>query len=191
MLDREYVDGEISFAWDHPTSQYLPSQLRRELDHARCFTEVVHGASVLYNLYLGEMDPRRVEVVEGCEALLGEWLKLLADRRGHLEEWNRDDFWKLLYVKQYVPSIGTKAFVDEWCRRVLSGNPAALRGAPGTRDLIFGRESQIKGQLARCTNRRSREMWNGEAGLGRLDFRWSNARILLQDIAAGLAGGHA
>lgn len=191
MLDRDYVDAEVAFAWDHTASQDLPSHLHRELDHARCFSEVMHGASIFYNLYLSEMDPRREEVVEGCEALLGEWLKLLSDRRGHLAEWYRDDFWKLLYARQYVPSVGTKAFVDEWCRRVLSGDAGKLRGATGTRDLIFSRESQIKGALARSTNRRSREMWNGEAGLGRLDFRWSNARILLQDIAAGLAGGRA
>jgi hypothetical protein len=191
MLNRDYVDSEAPFAWNHQASQDLPSHLHRELDHAQCFSEVMHGASVLYNLYLGEMDPRREKVVEDCEAVLVQWLKLLSDRRGRLAQWNQDDIWKLLYARQYVPSVGTKAFADEWFRRVLNEDPARLRGATGTRELIFSREAQVKGALARCTNRRSREMWNGEAGLGRFDFRWSNARILLQDIAAGLAGGRA
>ena len=81
--------------------------------------------------------------------------------------------------------------MDEWCRRVLSGDPAKLRGAEDTKVLMFDRESLIKGALARCTNRRAREMWRGDAGMGRLDFRWSNARVILRDVAAGLAGGHA
>ena len=74
---------------------------------------------------------------------------------------------------------------------MLSADPATLRGAESTKELIFSREAQIKGALARCNNRQSRGMWKGDAGLGRLDFRWSNARVLLRDIAAGLAGDRA
>ena len=88
-----------------------------------------------------------------------------------------------------MPTTPTRLFIDEWCRRVLTGNPAKLRDGEGTKDLIFNRESMIKGTLARCTNRRSREMWRGDAGLGRLDYRWSNAQVILRDVAAGLAGG--
>ena len=47
--------------------------------------------------------------------------------------------------------------------RVVSGEPRRLQGADDTRELIFSRERQIKGALARCGNRRSREMWRGES----------------------------
>lgn len=191
MLDPDYVDAVAEFAWNHPASQQTPVELRREIKHARCFSEVVHGASILYNLYLGELDPHRDEVVEDCEARLKDWLGVIGERRQKLLKWDLVDFWKLLAERLYQPSMATRLFVDEWCRRVLSADPTTLRGAESTRELIFSREAQIKGALARCNNRRSREMWNGEAGLGRLDFRWSNARVILRDIAAGMVAGHA
>lgn len=191
MLDRDYVDAGAEFAWEHPASQQAPMELRRQIEHARCFSEVMNGAAILYNLYLGELDPRRDSVIENCDDMLEDWLGLITERRQPLLNWDREDFWKLLSERLYVPSTATRLFVDEWCRRVLSGNPTTLRGAESTKELIFSREAQIKGALARCNNRRSREMWKGDAGLGRLDFRWSNARVVLRDIAAGLAGDHA
>ena len=109
------------------------------------------------------------------------WEKALAD-------WDREDFWRLLAQRGYTPRGHTRPFVEEWCLRVVSGEPRRLQGADDTRELIFSRERQIKGALARCGNRRSREMWRGEAGLGRMDFRWTNASVVLADIAAGLAG---
>jgi hypothetical protein len=191
MLDREYDDADAGFAWEHPAAQQVPAALRREIDHAWAFSVVMHGPAILYNLYLGELEPRRANVVEYCEELLAEWLGLVAARRDELLAWDRDDFWQLLLARQLVPSLNTQYFVNEWCGCVLEGDAAMLRAADRTRDLIFARETQVKGALARCTNRRSREMWNGEAGLAQFDFRWSNARVILRDVAAGLAGDHA
>jgi hypothetical protein len=191
MLDRDYVDADANFAWEHPAAQQAPVDLRRQIGHARCFSEVMHGAAILYNLYLGELDPRRDSVITDCDAMLQDWLGGIGNRRQPLLNWDREDFWRLLDERRYVPSATTRLFVDEWCRRILSGDPATLRAAESTKELIFSREAQIKGALARCNNRRSREMWRGDAGLGRMDFRWSNARVILRDIAAGLAGGHA
>ena len=67
----------LAFAWDHPSVASSPPELARELNHARCFSEVMNGAAILYNLYLAEMDPRREEIVEGCTGLLDEWLALI------------------------------------------------------------------------------------------------------------------
>jgi hypothetical protein len=191
MLDRDYVDADAAFAWEHPASHQAPVELRRQIEHARCFSEIIHGTAILYNLYLGELDPRRDSVIENCDAMLEDWLGLIRERYLPLLNWDREDFWKLLDEQMYVPSPATRFFVDEWCRRVLSGKPTTLRTAESTKEFIFLREAQIKGALARCNNRRSREMWKGDAGLGRMDFRWSNARVVLRDIAAGLVGGHA
>lgn len=191
MLDRDHEDADAAFAWEHPASQIVPVGLRREIEHARCFSEVMNGAAILYNLYLAELDPRRDSVIDECGAMLQEWVELITARRQALVNWDRNDFWKLLGEKLHVPSTPTRLFVDEWCRRVLSADPATLRGAERTKELIFSRETQIKGTLARCNNRRSREMWKGDAGLGRMDFRWSNARVILRDVATGLAGDRA
>jgi Family of unknown function (DUF6361) len=191
MLDRDFVDVDPGFVWDHPTSQQASGELLREIEHARCFSEVMYGAEILYNLYLGELEPRRNSVIQNCTSLLKDWIESIGERRRELLNWDREDFWKLLGQQLYLPSAGTRLFIDEWCHRVLSGNPRTLRGAESNKELIFSRETQIKGALARCNNRRSREMWKGEAGLRRLDFRWSNAHEVIRDVATSMAGGHA
>jgi hypothetical protein len=189
MLD--HADADADFAWEHQASEQSPIDLKRQINHARCFSEVMYGAAILYNLFLGELEPRRENVIEDCDTILNDWLDLIEDRRQSLSEWDRQDFWKLLTERLYVPTTATRLFVDMWCSRVLNGYPKELRAAAGIKELIFGREAQIKGPLARCSNRRAREMWRGDAGLGRMDFRWSNARVVLRDIASGLAGGNA
>jgi hypothetical protein len=191
MLDHAFADADAEFVWEHPASQQAPVALHRQIEHARRFSEVMHGAAILYNLYLGELDPRRDSVVENCSALLQDWLRLIGEQHESLLNWDRADFWELLIQRSYTPSPATRLFVDEWCRRVLDGNPTTLRGSESTKRLIFDREAQIKGVLARCNHRRPREMWKGDAGLGRLNFRWPNVRVVLRDIAAGLEGGHA
>jgi len=191
MLDRDYIDAYAEFVWEHPASQQAPVELRRQIEHARCFSEVMNGAAILYNLYLAELDPRRDSVIEDCEARLEVWLDLLKQRRLALMNWEREDFWMLLAQRMYMPSIATRLFVEGWCHRVLDGDLPRLRSAEGTKEFIADREWDIKRHLARFSSRRSREIWRGDAGLGRLEFRWSNARVVLRDIAAGLAGDHA
>jgi|SRR5271163_80895 len=191
MLDQDFVDADAEFAWAHLASQQLPNELQRQIEHARSFSEVIYGAAILYNLFLGELDPRRDDVIKNCEAMLEEWFALLSERLEALANWDREDFWKLLSEQMKPPSIATRQFVEAWCRRVLRGNPATLRADEDAKRLIFNREAEIKGALARCNNRRSREMWRGDAGLSQVGFRWSNARALLRDISDGLVGGHA
>jgi len=194
LIDREYEDADAGFAWEHSASQQAPITLLRQIEHARCFSEIMNGAAILYNLYLGELDPRREAVIDDCEGILQDWLELIEERFPALLDWgrNREDFWKLLDEREYVPSLQTRTFVDEWSRRVLSGDATKLRASESTKELIKNREVQIKGTgKARFTSLTSRERWRGEAGLGRLDFRWQSARVILRDISDGLAGAHA
>jgi hypothetical protein len=191
LLDHDYVDVDAEFIWTHPASQQAPIGLQRKINHARCFSEVMHGAAILYNLFLGELDPIRDEVIKSCETMLDEWFALLSGRHQALATWDREDFWNLLSERMKPPSFAAHQFVEAWCNLVLSGNVARLRADEGAKRLIFNREAEIKGALARCNNRRSREMWRGDAGTGRLGFRWSNARVLLRDISGGLVGEHA
>jgi hypothetical protein len=191
LLDRDYIDADVEFAWMHPATRQAPAELQQQLEHARCFSEIMHGAAILYNLFLGELEPHRDEVIKDCIARLQEWIELITNRHDVLTNWDRQEFWTLLARNNNAPSIATRAFVEEWCGLVLDRGPGQLRDTVNAKTLIFNREIQIKGALARCENRRSGEMWRGDAGLGRLDFRWSNARLILRDVAAGLAGDHA
>jgi Family of unknown function (DUF6361) len=47
------VDGG-EFPWDHPKAPSFPESLKVPLQHARLFSEVMHGAALLYNLMLAE-----------------------------------------------------------------------------------------------------------------------------------------
>ena len=190
MLDRDYVDAQAEFAWDHESATNAPPELQWQIDHARSFSEVMNGAAILYNLYLAELEPHREGIVQSCQELLEMWLALMSARRQELLAWDRADFWNLMAQQGYQPRGTTRPFVDEWCSRALS-DPASLRGAEATKALIAKREGQIKGGLARFDNRRAREVFRGDAGLGRMDYRWSNARVMLRDIADGLRGAHA
>src|SRR5207249_11008427 len=91
---------------------------------------------------------------------LTDWLALMSARRQKLLAWDRADFWKLLEQRTYIPRGTTRPFVEEWWRRTLSDDPAKLRAAETTKELISRREAQIKGTLARFDNRRrARSGW--------------------------------
>jgi hypothetical protein len=59
------------------------------------------------------------------------------------------------------------------------------------RQLIRIREGSLKGKLARLENRDALRNWNGAAGAGRLDYRWRQAKTIIDDILVGQKGSHA
>ena len=192
LLDKPFVDEDVSFAWEHSVPAGATGDLQRQLQHARCFSEVFHGAAVLYNLLLADIEPKRPVVHEKLAPMWAEWVGLVEQNRARLAAWDRQEFWNLLAAADYVPSTPTRAFVNEWASFVLTGPAERLRTLDAARTLIFNREFSIKGKaLARCKTERAREKWSGDAGLTRMDYRWSTARTMLQDIAAGLKDSHA
>jgi hypothetical protein len=55
--------GDIAFPWEHPHCAKLPPKLREILGHAHNFSEVMHGAPLLYNLILAEQAHRKEGVI--------------------------------------------------------------------------------------------------------------------------------
>jgi hypothetical protein len=53
------------------------------------------------------------------------------------------------------------------------------------RELIRHRERQTKGALARLHNERALERWSGASSLGRLTYRWDQAKAIVLDILRG------
>lgn len=193
LADQQFKDADADFAWEHPgVKRGIRPELQREVDHARCFSEVINGATILYNLFLAELDPPRTAVIEPTEQLFGDWLQVMSERSDAHHAWDRQDFWRLLATRGYVASTPTRTFIDTWFQFALSGSPVSLRRDESARSLIFNRETSIKGQaLARCRSSRAREKWQGDAGLGRLEYRWFNVRVILRDIMGGLGESHA
>jgi hypothetical protein len=173
------------FAWEHPHCAELPLKLREILDHARNFSEVMHGAPLLYNLILAEQAHQKDGVGKYRRAF-GEWGKSLAERSRVLAQWDRKRFWEL--VRSVNPRITgpTYEFINSWWDRALAGDAARLCDSPAARLSIRDRERRLKKSLARIDNPRAQELWAGDSGTAQLEFRWFISQRLLADILDGL-----
>lgn len=191
FLQENTRGSRSDFAWDHPATDHVPATLKRKIEYARIFSEVLYGAPIIYNLGLARMAPPKDQVIADCLELLDGWRQILDDRQAALASLEIDDFWAFVHECDCRPTMLTKAFVERWF--AIASDPArrkTLGDDTSVRDLVFAREQQIKGQLARSLpdNRRAREIWQGGAGLGRLIYRWDTAATYLSDIADALNG---
>lgn len=80
---------DANFAWELTLS--LPANLKRWLDHGRNFSEVMHGAQLLYNLYLAQMR-QWSEKIEQYEAVYALWCDKISVRQEVLRTWDTVDF---------------------------------------------------------------------------------------------------
>lgn len=87
LVDREYEAGTSSFPWQHPRFGEFAAHLQTQLRHARNFSEVIHGASLLYNLMLAEA--REVgELEELYREKLQAWSSELERMQHDLTDWD-------------------------------------------------------------------------------------------------------
>ena len=158
-----------------------------QLGHAQNISEIMHGAALLYNLILAELTSKD-ELEQEYRTKLSEWTTIVAGRDEYLRSWSRGDAWVCVESEGgRIPSL-TKEFVNRWCDLVLEVGPAAIPGNDGARLLIKNREKHLKGPLARIENLRPRELWQGASSAQRLQFRWSNAAVIIEDVVSALRG---
>lgn len=175
----------VDFPWWLPHVAHLPARLREQLSHARNFSELMHGAPLIYNLILSEQEHQK-ERVRDYRGRFADWAREIKERSGIFKAWKRNDFWE--HARAGNARIGepTFDFINTWWDHVLAGNHGELLDKPSVRSLITDRERWLKKNLARIGNPRARELWNGEAGSAQLDFRWQVSQNLLSDIFDGL-----
>jgi hypothetical protein len=185
FLMRQTEDrADKSVPWDSEILDAVDASIRRQLEHGRNFSMVMHGAAVLYNLMLSEK-VNNDEWVQKYRTAFAEWSSELLASRDALENRPLDDLWRC--IEDCGAAIGrpTRQFVTRWVELVTAApRPEAVADAPIARALVHQREVSLKQALARLDNPRARELWTGAAGLGRLTYRWYNARILCTDIFA-------
>lgn len=192
LLMKDLGTVEAPFVWTLPEAQQLPKGLARQVHHARLFSEAMNGAAILYNLWLSQLEPRRTEITDDCQERFGEWAAGIESIRADLTPWDLRDFWLFVAGCGAKPSEMSRVFVSQWVALVQKTERLDdLVGDRRARELVAARERSIKGPLSRFENRRSREIWQGAAGLGRMDFRWGSAQIVLNDISNGLRGTNA
>ena len=181
---------DVSFAWEHPHCAKLPPKLREILGNAQNFSEVMHGAPLLYNLILAEQ-AHWGEGVAKYRRAFAEWAKSLSARSRALAQWNRERFWEL--VRSVNPRITgpTHEFINTWWNLALGGDAERLRDNSAARLLIRDRERLLKKTLARIDNPGAQELWTGDSGTAQLEFRWFISQRLLGDIFDGLEASDA
>lgn len=190
LVAHHRLQEDVDFVWQLPYIAELPPKLREMLEHARNFSEITHGAPLLYNLILAEQE-RWDEGIEDYRERFAEWAKLMADRSSTLKAWKRNRFWELARVGNSRISRPTYDFSNTWCDYVLDAGAAKLRDSPTVRTLIRDREHKLKKNLARIGNPRARELWNGDSGSAQLEYRWLISQRLLGDIFKGLEASDA
>jgi hypothetical protein len=185
FLDQLKKASDAPFAWAHDLALRLPDRLKRQVTHAQAFSEVMAGAAIVYNGMVCEGPPRREDKREEMESMFETWFKEIGMRSSVLDRWDRHDFWALVAESGARPTSGARAFVDGWVERTLAADSASvLWRSEEARTLIRNREWSLKKSLARLYSQHARETWNGFTGLGRMDFRWGDAQVILNDILA-------
>lgn len=164
--------------WDLPNLDEAPSAMVALVDHARRLHVAIHGAPLLYNLMLAE-EAGNDDAIDYYQEQLEEWSSELAEAEV-FDGWNRADFWATLLALNPRIRPRTQNFVNSWLALVQHG--ADLGGSVEARELIRARERQIKGARARLGNRAAIDLWSGQSGLVRLDFRWAVAQRMMADL---------
>jgi hypothetical protein len=185
LVARHRHHEDVDFVWQLPYLTELPLRLRETLEHARNFSEIMHGAPLLYNLILAEQE-RWDERIEEYRERFAEWAELIAGRSSALKVWERSRFWELARSGYTRISDPTYDFSNTWCDCALGGDAAKLCDSPPVRALIRDRERKLKKNLARIGNPRARELWNGDSGSAQLEYRWLISQRLLGDLFKGL-----
>jgi len=172
------VDG---YLWEQPWIDDIPDSLRQATELARRFSMLTHGAAILYNLMLAELE-HSDQLAEDRRAELETWQQVAAGDA----EWDGPHFWAV--ARSITPRISsaTQAFADAWCAS--APRTSNVASDPNLRALIERREVSLKGARAKLVNPKARQDWRGDFafGMGMLEYNWSNARQIIRDIQEGL-----
>jgi hypothetical protein len=182
---------ETSFLWEHPSVASFPETQQNSVLHARNFSEVMHGAALLYNLMLSEAKEND-DGIEKYTEWLDKWALELLVRWAEIDDWcqKREIFWKSPAFVDANISWKTRRFVDSWLTTILENNgPKKVYDNSNARNLISYRELELKKKTrARLHNLDALARWSGASGTARLNYRWGVAKTHLTDIYSGLNG---
>lgn len=176
---------EVGFPWEHPAADGAPTALSEFLHHARCFSEGMHGGTLLYNLLLARA-LHSDDWAADYEAALGRWASLVEERFGALSAWDRQRrFWDLI---PEVSGEGPRArFVGRWLDIAIQpGTAGTVAGNARAVQLIRDREWEVKRNRGRLHNPNALKLWGGSSLSGQLSYRWPVAQRILNDIVEGL-----
>lgn len=166
--------------WEHPRLGEFPESLRQLTLDAQRFDSLIHGAALLYNLQLAELEDQAHWVAQHGAALK-DWHETQAGRFRSLD---LAAFWPRVLGKGHSISLDTQRFIEEW-RAVACAPTSDIAGSSRARTLVELRERKLKGERSRFRNQGARKQWGGAAGLVPLSYRWPITRSFLGEWHAG------
>lgn len=174
--------------WNHPAAAHAPAPILEELHHARLFSLVMHGASLLYHLMLAQLqanEDNEAALIDG----LSKWVDDVAQEEGDLAAWRLEDLWRVATAGGATLPPAAQAFVRQWMSFVMAGSKRRQRvhEDASIRSLLQERERSLKGDSrARLVSPEARASWEGLGSPRRMDYRWSTAKTVVKDILEGL-----
>ncbi|NLF44833.1 MAG: hypothetical protein GX581_02050 [Syntrophomonadaceae bacterium] len=154
----------------------LPPELKTGYEMALRFSRFVYGATIRYNIILSNGDNPDADK---------EWTAWYQSvKEGFIKNYDVSEPFKYLSlsggnVARLLP------FLKKWQETVLLGDCEKMD------KLIIAREIQLKGRERAKLNNRDLFRWREGIWLGtRLQYRYSNARKLMEDIFEGLGDGN-
>ena len=190
----------VDFVWEHKLiiNHNLPPELGRIVYHARNFSEIMHGASLLYNLMLArrfyDKFSQWEDKISFYENEINKWSGMVSLRKDVYASWDYEkEFWQIIYNQnERIPSK-TQTLINNWLQLVFSSaKPADVASDEKAHALLRNRERNHKPLgMARLVDDNALRLWSGAAGTAQLDFRWGISQRLLTDILSPMEDSHA
>jgi Family of unknown function (DUF6361) len=180
LVSRGRPARHVLFAWRHPDVRRLSKELTERLEFARVLSEVMQGASLLYNLMLSERREFKARTTE-YRSRLEDWSREVAVT----SHWSWDEFWAVALLSNPRIPQSTRRFVERWFD--FAGIGPKVVDDRKARAVISDRERVTKGSQSRLHNRRALELYGGRSGVSQLSYRWPVVERLINDILRGIA----
>lgn len=171
---------DVDAPWEYQHLSEVPVDAQSVVTHARNFSNVMHGAALLYNLILSEK--AGADLGEEFRDQLMQWAEEL-EQDVHIQHWDVPPFWVRLAKTTARISIGSRQFVSDWIETART-EPRKIADNKSARRLVIERERRVKGVQARVDGGRPFERWSGASALRRMTYRWPNVAAILNDITA-------
>ncbi len=177
LLAREKTAPDCDMIWKHPRRSDWPRDITIIVKHAHRFSDLMHGASLLYNLMLCE----KATTMQGGDGstwhdrgenyalLLDKWTQSL--QINQLSYWDLFGLWDLSRDTIHKVKPQTCRFIETWRDIVVRTNGLVANNTEA-RALIKDREMRLKGGKSRFRNEGALMRWSGASGTAPLNYRW-------------------
>lgn len=176
--------------WAEPAARNAPGEIGVILEHARRFSLVIHGASLVYNLLVSEAYERHGFTqldgpVAAYQAELADWASTMDAEAD--PSWDWPAFWMIVAGGNARVPPAARTFVESWVEGVREHGPASVAGVDSLRQKVERRVGGLRGGRAVHANSKLLALWGGASGASALVYRWGTVRRLVLDVQEGLA----